>query len=408
LKKDLTDLDILTHQIENQSWKSQASITLLSECRLKTNQQLQVNKHQIFIHGESSSTGGVGIVLNKHATNAWKLAGSQPPITNKGRIMGLHLEFNNGRKTTKFFIISIYLPCTGAIDHDFDTILDDVTQLITQECKKGIIPIIGGDFNARLGNRNHYSDHVAKCLGPHGIDQDINDRGRTVTNFLQEMNLCNPASFFIKNNYSTWISKNTKKETTNKYHTFDYILIPYLDFKFLIRDSTAIIDKLLPSTDHYLVKMTLTLRHNNKPTPNKNTKLKPPTPSNNNNTPIKLSTPKSSNRRNFLSNNSDATTAYNQQVNDSIKAYKASNNNTHLTQDILTPILQSSSSTFPSIQANNKDWFNQDATNLLTLISLKKESEQKYHQDPTNPTTIASIRDVRIKVKEAIKDAKEE
>ena len=200
LKKDLTDLDILTRQIENHSWKSQASVTLLSECRLKTNQQLQVNKHQIFIHGESSSTGGVGIVLNKHATNAWKLAGSQPPITNKGRIMGLHLEFNNGRKTTKFFVISIYLPCTGAIDHDFDTILDDVTQLITQECKKGIIPVIGGDFNARLGNRNHYSDHVAKCLGPHGIDQDVNDRGRTVTNFLQEMNLCNPASFFIKNN----------------------------------------------------------------------------------------------------------------------------------------------------------------------------------------------------------------
>ena len=31
LKKDLTDLDILTHQIENQSWKPQASITFLSE-----------------------------------------------------------------------------------------------------------------------------------------------------------------------------------------------------------------------------------------------------------------------------------------------------------------------------------------------------------------------------------------
>jgi hypothetical protein len=78
LKKDLTDLDILTHYIANQSWKPQASITFLSECRLKTNQQLQVNNHEIFIHGESSSTGGVGIVLNKHATHAWKSAGSHP------------------------------------------------------------------------------------------------------------------------------------------------------------------------------------------------------------------------------------------------------------------------------------------------------------------------------------------
>jgi hypothetical protein len=92
------DLDILTYHIRNQSRNSQASITFLSECRLETNQQLQVNNHEIFIHGESSHTGGVGIVLNKHATHAWKLAGSQPPIAIKGRIMGLHLEFGHETK----------------------------------------------------------------------------------------------------------------------------------------------------------------------------------------------------------------------------------------------------------------------------------------------------------------------
>ena len=123
------------------------SITFLSEChRLKTNQQLQVNNHEIFIHGESSSTGGVGIVLNKHATHAWKLAGLQPPVTIKGRIMDLHLEFGHGKKCTKFFVVSTYLPCTVLIDHDFDTILDDLAQLIKQECKKGVKPMIGGDF----------------------------------------------------------------------------------------------------------------------------------------------------------------------------------------------------------------------------------------------------------------------
>ena len=35
LKQDFTNLDILTHYIEKQTWKSQASITFLSECRLK-------------------------------------------------------------------------------------------------------------------------------------------------------------------------------------------------------------------------------------------------------------------------------------------------------------------------------------------------------------------------------------
>jgi len=59
------------------------------------------------------------------------------------------------------------------------------------------------------------------------------------------------------------------------------------------------------------------------------------------------------------------------------------------------------------LQTNKKDWFSQDATNLLTLISAKKKSEQKYHHDPTNPTSIASVRSARTKVKQAIKDAKE-
>ena len=37
-----------------------------------------------------------------------------------------------------------------------------------------------------------------KCLSPHGIQADINDRGRTITNFLQQLKLCNPATYFKK------------------------------------------------------------------------------------------------------------------------------------------------------------------------------------------------------------------
>jgi hypothetical protein len=89
--------------------------------------------------------------------------------------------------------------------------------------QKVVKPIIGGDFNAQLGNQNHYGKHITRCFGPHVIQADIkNDRGRILTNFLQQLNLCNPGSFFIKDNYSTWISKNTKKESTNKqFHTLD-------------------------------------------------------------------------------------------------------------------------------------------------------------------------------------------
>jgi hypothetical protein len=60
----------------------------------------------------------------------------------------------------------------------------------------------------------------------------------------------------------------------------------FLDFKYYIRDSEAINNKLILSTDHYLVKMTITLKHyeSNSTT----TKLKPTQPATNNTTPSKM------------------------------------------------------------------------------------------------------------------------
>jgi hypothetical protein len=42
---------------------------------------------------------------------------------------------------------------------------------------------------------------------------------------------------------------------------------------------------------------------------------------------------------------------------------------------------------------------------LITLISAKKKSEQKYHKEPTNPTTIATVCLAHTNVKKAIKKA---
>ena len=163
--------------------------------------------------------------------------------------------------------------------------------------------------------------------------------------------------------------------------------MPFLDFKFLIRDSAAIIDKLLPSTDHYFVKMICTLRHHhNNATNNNKKKPKPPQPSSTNTDPPAPSITKSppAIRRNFLSANPAATASYNQQIADTINSYKASNNNIHLHQEIITSILQSSSSAFPALQANKKEWFAQDATNLITLISAKKRvNKNTIQSQPT-------------------------
>mmetsp|Transcript_19094 Transcript_19094/g.21650 ORF Transcript_19094/g.21650 Transcript_19094/m.21650 type:complete len:148 (-) Transcript_19094:861-1304(-) len=104
--------------------------------------------------------------------------------------------------------------------------------------------------------RNHYDDSLGinKCLGPNGNDEE-NERGRlVVSKLLENLNLCNPASFFIKKSYTTWTNdKSVMKATTNKDHTLDYILAPFSDMKGNIRDSGISTRLTCHTTDHTAV-----------------------------------------------------------------------------------------------------------------------------------------------------------
>ena len=140
LKKDLSDLDLIIKNIETNT-KAQSTTTFLSECALKANIQKEILGHEVFINGESSKTGGVGIILNKNSTSAWKQAGSKIPITIKGRIMGLHLEFGSNKQPIKIFAISVYLPCTRSKDYkereqECCSLLNDLKELIQKECTR--------------------------------------------------------------------------------------------------------------------------------------------------------------------------------------------------------------------------------------------------------------------------------
>ena len=165
--------------------------------------------------------------------------------------------------------------------------------------------------------------------------QPIPSLGRPIMNFLQQLKLCNAAFYFKKDNYTTCISKNVKKESTNKFHTLDYIIMSFLDFKYYIRDSTYHHQQAL------LIKMIMTLNNNN----NKTTQLKSLMLTTTNINPSEPQTSKSAPvlRRNFLADNPAAIASYNKQISSTIKSYKVSNNNIHLNQDIITSILASSS-----------------------------------------------------------------
>ena len=103
-------------------------------------------------------------------------------------------------------------------------------------------------------------------------------------------------------------------------------------------------------------------------------------------------------------------TSYNQQVAKAISQHEASNSNSHINQSDITTILQSSSSTFPTLKRQKKAWFDQDDKSLIILISAKKQNEQKLHHEQPNPSTdtITSVRRARTNVTKAVKKLKEE
>ena len=123
---------------------------------------------------------------------------------------------------------------------------------------------------------------------------------------------------------------------------------------------------------------TLRHQHHNNANNNNNKKPKLPQPSSTNTDPPTPSTTKSppATRRNFLSANPAATASYNQQIADTINSYKASNNNIHLHQEIITSILQAVNK-LHSVPVNNS------IADPITMDKLKSALKKaKYRKAP--------------------------
>ena len=385
--------------------KTQDTITFLSECALKVNIQNEILGHEVFINGESATTGGVGIILSKNSTQAWKKAGSKQPITIKGRIMGLHLEFGNKKNPVKIFAISVYLPCTRSKNHkereeEFASLLDELKELVQTECKNGVKPVIGGDFNSILGTRNHYDDSsdINKCLGPNGNDEE-NERGRlVVSELLENLNLCNPASFFIKKSYTTWTNdKSVMKATTNKDHTLDYILAPFSDMKGNIRDSGISTRLTCHTTDHTAVTL-LYSYPSHKPSKRKSTITK---------RKEKPHPKEPRTMRNLIPEDTRYTDDFNQKVKELITDCMQKNDNTSIDQPSLIPILEEASKSFPQLKSSKNDWFKKDEANLLNLISEKNKNEWNLRLNRNNNHFKQICKKSRSILKKAIRNAKE-
>ncbi|MCP4744862.1 MAG: hypothetical protein GY874_01800, partial [Desulfobacteraceae bacterium] len=284
-------------------------------------------------------------------------------------------------------------------EEEFASLLYELKDLIQSECIDGIKPVIGGDFNSILGTRNHYDDSldINKCLGPNGYDE-INERGKlVVSELLESLDLCNPASFFIKESYTTWVNdKSVAKDTTNTNHTLDYILAPFSDMKGLIRDSGISTRLTCHTTDHTAVALLYSYPSDKNPK-RKSTKKKR----------NKKSHSEKPRKRDLLHEDTRYADNYNQKVKELIIDCLHENDKTIIDQPSLIPILVEASKSFPEMKSSKNDWFKKDEENLLKLISEKNENERNLRLNKNNDRLRQSCRKSRLTLKKAIKNAKE-
>ena len=158
----------------------------------------EIGGYHVFCHNADRGTTsrqhlfrGVAIILSPQFHEAWKLAGSPPPITIDpgedftGRLLRLNLKFDSfdkkGRKikgqSFMIALISTYFPCDNKNHDRFCTILDSMLNSINVNTNI----ILGGDINARIGTRT--CDKHMQVLGPYGIRRS-NARGKNLLHVL--------------------------------------------------------------------------------------------------------------------------------------------------------------------------------------------------------------------------------
>lgn len=384
MKKDFSDLDVLINYVSN---KNNSNIIFLNECCIPGNVQRNIRGSEVFIYGEKNDihSGGVGISLSGKALSAWKNAGSLPPVHEfilingkpSGRIIGLHLNFCIGKHKIKKFVISTYLPCANHNDDTYEETLEKLSHFIDKHTKNSR-PIIGGDFNARIGTRISYDtdESLKKFIGPYG-NQDNNTRGHSVLSFLQRNQLHNPATFFKKQDYTTWSNKITKtKAVTNINHTIDYIFL-HTDEKKFIRNCQTDNPLLGLSTDHSCVCIDYKLPFESLTSNN-----------------IQLKNKK--NEKN-IRRNTDISDAQKEKFNDEMKSILQEK--TNISAGELSKALKFvASETLPILEKNQNDWYKQDEDNLSKLIKLKRNAEKTKNK--------SNCKETRKNLKKAIKEAK--
>jgi hypothetical protein len=147
----------------------------------------------------------LAIGLSKKALKAWIRAGKKDiqrhgTMDDTTRIMGIDIRVPAGNSFEDLTIFNVYAPSTHGNDieivENFWTVLED--DIVSIPPKN--IPVIGGDINARIGNRLSHPVSDGQYFGPWGDDR-LNEAGALVVPMMQRCNLRATSTFFQHKKY---------------------------------------------------------------------------------------------------------------------------------------------------------------------------------------------------------------
>jgi len=185
------------------------SILGLAEMRWNDSGQFCKDGHSIIYSGNNNHTKGVGIIVRKDISK--NILGYR---AFSDRVLLVKLK-NLHRNLC---IIQAYAPTSDASEEEVTKFYEDLDKAL-RNCRYREIPIIMGDFNAKVGNAA-----VEKCVGGHGLGQQ-NERGTILVEWCQENNLCITNTCFQKHPRKLWTWKSPDSQTRNQ---IDYIIIPQI------------------------------------------------------------------------------------------------------------------------------------------------------------------------------------
>ena len=382
-------------------------VLLLQETRRRGTGKIEIYGYNFFMHGAENEerASGVGIVLGPRATRAWKLAGEKDPVTYTpsqaskgkgrkkpvGRMIALELHFIDAYKQKmKLLVISAHLPHSGYSDVDYQACLNKLGEWI-ENCPKDTIPFIGGDFNARVGTQYRYDkDSIKAHIGRYGID-DVNDRGRMLSHFLMEHDLCIPSTFFEKKEYGTW-----EAHQSGERHQIDYPIVRKRDHV-RVKDCASEHLGIVQKTDHFGVKTTLKFaakfRREKGIKRMDRTVKKPPQRSKRNTKP------------DFYTGRETYDDAYKEEVERRF-AEAAEECDGPISIESAMDILQQASAAYPEVKKYRDDWYSCDEEELTKARKVKIDAETEYQRNKTKGNR-DKARKARRALSDRIKKAKE-